>query len=315
MAELTVTSTADSGDGTLRAAISAAQDGDVILFDPTVFPHGQTTSILLSSQLVVAKSISIYGGEADGNGGYTSGSVKRCYVYREVESVKTKVYVDDENPAQSGETVLFENICRVALDGQGAVRIIAASSAAPDGTRFNIVGLALKNGFGNGAALYISGNKIASFACCSFTGDSVVNYAGMGYVTTRASALFNDCNFYDYEGAGNGGCLYSATDSTTNLSNCCFDSCSSTTTGGAVYVVVNSDVVCVKCVFYYCNSGLGGAIYKGGTNDFVVDECAFDGCSANSGGAVYSAGDDARKLFGERQRRRYLCAGYVAKRV
>ncbi|MEE8163634.1 MAG: hypothetical protein V3T92_06485 [Anaerolineae bacterium] len=37
-ATITVTSTDDSGPGTLREALTTAVSGDVIVFDPTVFP-------------------------------------------------------------------------------------------------------------------------------------------------------------------------------------------------------------------------------------------------------------------------------------
>ena len=60
MAEIYVTSTANSGSGSLRQAIADAADGDVILFDPAIFPAGQTTAIYLSSYLSVNKSIGIY---------------------------------------------------------------------------------------------------------------------------------------------------------------------------------------------------------------------------------------------------------------
>ena len=85
MAEIYVTSTADSGAGSLRQAIADAQDDDVILFVPAIFPAGQTTVIYLSSYLTVNKSISIYGGESNGEGGYTSGATITRYVKREID--------------------------------------------------------------------------------------------------------------------------------------------------------------------------------------------------------------------------------------
>ena len=128
MAEIYVTSTADSGSGSLRQAIEDAQDGDVILFDPAIFPTGQTTVIYLSSYLTVNKSISIYCGSSDENGGYTSGATITRYVKREIDGVRTEVAVTDENPALEGETVLFHVVNRVALDGQA----VQAENAADD---------------------------------------------------------------------------------------------------------------------------------------------------------------------------------------
>jgi hypothetical protein len=65
---LTVTTTADSGPGSLRAEIAAAQSGDTIVFDPSL--AGQTIT-LTSGQLVINKSLTIDAGTGDvisGNG-------------------------------------------------------------------------------------------------------------------------------------------------------------------------------------------------------------------------------------------------------
>jgi hypothetical protein len=58
----TVTSPADSGDGSLRAAIAGAQSGDQIAFDQSL--QGQTIA-LTSGQLVLTKSLDIEGLGAD----------------------------------------------------------------------------------------------------------------------------------------------------------------------------------------------------------------------------------------------------------
>ncbi len=50
-ATITVTSTADSGPGTLREALSTAVSGDTITFDPAVFPPGAPATIALTSPL------------------------------------------------------------------------------------------------------------------------------------------------------------------------------------------------------------------------------------------------------------------------
>jgi hypothetical protein len=59
---IVVTSTADAGPGSLRAAIAAAAPGDIIAFSPTVFPPGVLTSILLTSgELTLDKDLTIQG--------------------------------------------------------------------------------------------------------------------------------------------------------------------------------------------------------------------------------------------------------------
>ena len=50
-ATITVTSTADSGPGTLRQALLDAPSGDTITFDPAVFPPGSPVTITLTSRL------------------------------------------------------------------------------------------------------------------------------------------------------------------------------------------------------------------------------------------------------------------------
>ncbi|MEW5835207.1 MAG: DUF4347 domain-containing protein, partial [Pseudomonadota bacterium] len=65
LATLTVTSAADSGTGTLRAEIAAAQSGDTITFD-TVSMGGATIT-LSSGQLTISKNLTIEG-DLDGNG-------------------------------------------------------------------------------------------------------------------------------------------------------------------------------------------------------------------------------------------------------
>src|SRR5262249_36270920 len=59
---LTVTSAADSGPGSLRAAIAAAQSGDTIRFDPRL--AGQTIR-LTTGELAITKSLDIEGLGAD----------------------------------------------------------------------------------------------------------------------------------------------------------------------------------------------------------------------------------------------------------
>jgi hypothetical protein len=50
-AAIVVTSTADSGPGSLRQALLDAQEGDTITFDPTVFPPGAPVTIFVASEL------------------------------------------------------------------------------------------------------------------------------------------------------------------------------------------------------------------------------------------------------------------------
>jgi hypothetical protein len=55
----TVTSTSNAGPGTLRSLVQAACDGDTIVFDPVI-----VTPIVLDSQIVIDKDLTIIGNDA-----------------------------------------------------------------------------------------------------------------------------------------------------------------------------------------------------------------------------------------------------------
>lgn len=63
MATIYFTSNADSGSGTLRAAINSAESGDVIMPDPNVFTSGPIVIPISSTFLMVNKSLTIDGGD------------------------------------------------------------------------------------------------------------------------------------------------------------------------------------------------------------------------------------------------------------
>jgi hypothetical protein len=72
--DCTVTSTADSGAGSLRACMAQLGAGDVITFDTTIFPPGNPQTITLDNPLpeVVTDNVTIDGSNAgvvlDGSG-------------------------------------------------------------------------------------------------------------------------------------------------------------------------------------------------------------------------------------------------------
>ena len=318
MAEIIVTSTADSGAGSLRQAIADAQDGDVILFDADVFPVGQTTSILLSSNIAVNKIVTICGGVSDGNGGYTSGASKSYYVYRDIEGTRTKVVIASPSEAQEGETVLFENICRVALDGQ--------ATQAPDatdewtgwtGSRVMVVqqagrglvikGLALCNGVSNvsetGALL--NGNAaidglIATFIDCAFV--SGVNTSGIiGGISCQGNWIYSlsDCNICDCKARGSGGGVYIKNPASATFDNCIIADCKASSSGGGLYSSSSNQTVLNNCVITRNNANSGGGVHFTSTSQNTLTGCTISGCSATgNGGGVYSANTSQNTLTG-----------------
>ena len=62
MAKIYFTSNADSGTGTLRAAINGAGEGDTITYDPTVFTTGPVVISLSSYLPILPKNATLDGG-------------------------------------------------------------------------------------------------------------------------------------------------------------------------------------------------------------------------------------------------------------
>ena len=62
MAVFYFTSNADSGDGTLRAAIADANDGDVITYDPAVFMSGPIVIYPATALIAANKNLTFDGG-------------------------------------------------------------------------------------------------------------------------------------------------------------------------------------------------------------------------------------------------------------
>ena len=286
MAEIIVTSTADSGSGSLRQAIADAADGDVILFDADVFPAGQTTSILLSSFITLNKDVGIYGGLNDVNGGYTSGATKEYYVYRDVEGVRTKVVIASPDDAQEGETVLFENICRVALDGQEATLLLRPNSTREAAAI--ISGLTLVNGNSYvGAALYSLNTSVNTLIDCQITNCVATNNGGFVYSTGTSHNTLNGCAITNCSATNSGG-IYSTDTSQNTLNGCALNDCSATS-GGGLYSTSTSQNTLNDCVIYGCNATQGGGVYSTGTSQSTLNDCTISDCSATTnGGVVYA---------------------------
>ena len=299
MAEIIVTSTADSGSGSLRQAIAAAQNGDVILFDPAIFPTGQTTVIYLSSYISVNKSISIYGGSSDGNGGYTSGATITRYVVRTINDVETEVVVDDNHPALEGETVLFHVTTRVALDGQQSNHIM---HIAPPSDGATVKGLTFQNGAGgsNGgcgfrveysSAATVNIEECAVLSCVRDTGGGggiTTNGTGQGRLLTITRCEIRECGVTQTN--SDGGAAYMQGDVVSTFSDCCFSGCFADRSGGAIRSDSNSQNTFESCTFDACTaSTYGGAIRSDSNSQNTFESCTFDACTASTyGGAIYS---------------------------
>lgn len=309
MAEIYVTSTADSGTGTLRAAINAARNGDVILFDSAVFPVGQTTSILLSSSFTFSYNITIDADEP----------VEYLGVVREVDGVDTIVEITHETPAQEGEHPVRFLRCRVALDGQDGRRVATVSTNRAPTLR----GLEMTRGLGSGALLNIYGGSTTTLINCSvIRGTSSQASAPIAFST--GTQIFKNCVFALNQGRG---VIWNNGDSVQTFEGCCFvashtdqsggalrfdgqaageavlDDCdfidnSANQNGGAIYTAKTKQVTLNNCSIIDCSANRGGGVCSTGTSQNTLNDCTISGCAAPSdGGALYSSGSSTNTLI------------------
>ncbi len=284
MATWTVNTTADDGSvdtvaktGSLRGIIGAATNGDKIVFDATAFPEETETSIYLSSQLALPDiDLEIDGGET-----WTV-----PYVWRDVDGTMTQVYIDDNNPARTGETVLQRLKTRVVLDRQELGRVVYKNSA----NELTIRGLTFKNGSGSnssgvGAGVYFNRTSENSVINCVFQScNTVASGAGI-YAALSAKIAIENCCFDDCDSSGSssnaGGAIALTNSSEATILNTTFDKCGSSGFGGAISA--NSEECFVSgCDFNYCAASVGGGAAR------IVTSATFSNCTFNRCNSIYS---------------------------
>jgi parallel beta-helix repeat protein len=121
-ATIVVTSTADSGPGTLRQALLDAANGDIITFDVAVFPPSNSQTITLASQLpaLAQGNLTIDGSNAGVilDGGNT---IDKCF------------YITSTANAIKGLQILRFDWYGIHLDGGASYNVIGGNNATPGG--------------------------------------------------------------------------------------------------------------------------------------------------------------------------------------
>jgi len=270
----TVTSAEDSGDGTLRAAISSAVVGDTIIFNTDAFPTTQTTEIILTGGLPnVQDNVTIQGQLQ------TSGT-------------------------NAGKPAVV--IARSAVTGIN-FRILNALGS------ITLFGLEIKNGRTdrNGGGVYANGSVTATN--CTFTGNTAMNGDGGGVYAddsitatncvftnntaqVRGGGVFSyndttaeNCTFTGNTTRWSGGGVY-ADDGAVTAENCTFTG-NTAGDGGGVYA--SGTVTTTHCTFIgnnTVNRGNGGGVYTG--SSFIAENCVFtNNTTDEDGGGVYVDGN------------------------
>jgi predicted outer membrane repeat protein len=225
---ITVTNTADTGPGSLRAVLGAAASGDVIQFDPSL--NGQV--ILLASQISVTKAVTIEGPGAD----------------------------------------------KIAISGGNRTRIFSVT--AP----LTLTGLNLKNGLGDGGALFVL-RASARVIDCTFMDNAAPDGLGGAVYNPGSPVEFSHCTFSrnTASGFGLGGVFFGSPNAPVTMTDCIFSN-NSAHDGGAIFG--DAQLTLLRCIFTgnsIPTDGIAGAVFN--EDPTLISGCLFTGNSAGEGGA------------------------------
>ena len=267
-ATLTVTNTADSGPGTLRAALTNVVNGDTITFSVT------GTITLTSGQLNVSNSVTLLG---PGSGVLTVSGNKASGVFN----------VTGTNVTISGLTIANG----FADYGAG---IYAGGNS---GSALAVSGCVLTNNSagGNGGGIYNNPGVTMTVSNCTVSGNSALNGSGGGLynggvLTVIASTLGGNSAAYS------GGGIYNNPGVTLTVSNCIIAGNSAANGwGGAICNYQGVLAIVGSTLSGNSAFGGGGGIVNDGTSGsatLTINASTFSGNSADDGvgGGIYNYG-------------------------
>ncbi len=274
-ATYTVTSSADSGAGTLRDIMGTVNNGDIIEFD-----SGVTYITLTSGRLNINDSIHIKGpGPAnltiDGN------ASSRCFYM-----------------AQAGVTSLISGItitnCAVTVTSDGGA-IYLGTSSNMQLTVSNCIITACSSQDNGGAVILREGT--ANFINSTIIGCTSGNNGGGIFAEKGVKLTIKTCTISNNTSGNKGGgveLMSSDTSVTGKITNCTFSHNIATGNGGGIYTD-DGHIIIKNCTFSGNQvtgaNNDGGAVYSGGNQSFILlDSSTFTGNSAaDDGGAFYSS--------------------------
>lgn len=270
---LVVTSTADSGAGSLREAIACAVAGDTITFDPTL--TGGTIT-LTSAPLTIVPSLTIDGTGAPGLT-LSGNNARRIFTLGGTNPITITTLALVHGAADLGGAIWSSNPLYLeqvsfadnsASSTGGAVYVLGASAQIITGTfSYNSAGSG-----GGGAVASINAPlelRGGTLSHNSSTGQGgAVHVSGMGTLVMSGTVLSsNQSTLADHPNIVGGGAAYAASGAV--LTNTVFTSnlCDGDCYGGALFVQA-------------------GPVEAAGST-FTSNACSTSGCQ---GGAIYSTG-------------------------
>jgi hypothetical protein len=292
---LTVTSTADSGPGTLRADIAAAQPGDTIVFSPSL--AGQTIT-LTSGELVVNKSLTIQGPGA-GQLAISGNQASRVF---DVVGATTNVTL-------SGLTITQGN--------SGGANGGFGGGILDNGATLTVSGCTLSaNGLANEGGAICNLNGVLTVSGCTLSGNRATEGGAIdnGSGNSGGSATVTNCTLSGNFASSEGGAIVNGTTGAMTVTGCTLSDNTSQGVGGGIdnwgtLSVTNSTLSGNSAIGPdgSGNQNLGGAVYTIGyvtgkknhtvvTGAMTMTGCTVTGNSAYYGGGYYNASSSAIPL-------------------
>ncbi|MBI1192641.1 MAG: T9SS type A sorting domain-containing protein [Bacteroidetes bacterium] len=288
---LWVTSTSDSGAGSLREAISLAAPGDTIRADASM----ASSSILLTTgPLFVNKNLSIVGLGSNSTS-ISVGANFRIFTVGAGSTVLLRGYTLALGRANGAGDLgrggaIFNSGDLTLTD----IKVLGCLAAVEGGGIFSNGTLSankcvLRNcGSPNGGAISVGAGTLALFESKLEDNDANngagVWFGGSGGSITSGSMSRNDAVVH-------GGAVYIASDATLNISRITFEDNSAVLDGGALYLA--DGVAQVTRTLYHSNSAgsRGGAVFVANGSDVQSENTSYSGNSAGTtGGAVHILG-------------------------
>jgi predicted outer membrane repeat protein len=196
------------------------------------------------------------------------------------------------DPALNGQVILLASQISVTkaltIQGPGADKITISggnrtrifSATAP----LTLVGLNLKNGLGDGGALFVLRAR-ATVVGCAFTDNAAPNGLGGAVYNPGSPIDFSQCTFSGNtaSGFGLGGAFYGSPNARVTMTDCIFSQ-NSAHDGGAIFG--DAQLTLLRCIFTgnsIPTDGIAGAVF----NEYptLISGCLFTGNSAGEGGA------------------------------
>ena len=272
LSTLTVTTSNDSGTGSLRQAITDANNApgaDIIEFDPSL--EGSTIA-LTSGQLAITDALEIRGTDSEGTPlGIT---ISADYDFRHFD-------IDDAEEADIEVTIsdltITEGRSAILNNENLTLERVIISSNSNGGSSFS-----------NGAI--VSSGPLA-IRDSEFISNNSDGYGG-AIAFSNGMLIIEDSTFTDNSSADQGGAIYLYPGSDATISGTTFEANAangSVGDGGAIGLVSSTLVVNDSTFSQNTADGHGGAISaKTGSTVTIVDSTIENNTATNDGGAIYT---------------------------